>query len=131
MIIEEIMTKRIVTVELDDSLKTVKEIFDNVQFHHLLAIESDALFGVISDRDLFRAISPNIGSMFETEKDLATLNKKVHQIVTRKPVTIAPTENVSEAIGIFNRNNISCIPVIDKNNIPIGIVSWRDILKTI
>ena len=49
MNVEKIMSKRIVTVERDDSLKVVKEIFDNARFHHLLVVESGKLFGVISD----------------------------------------------------------------------------------
>ena len=88
MTIEEIMSTPVVTVEMDDSLRAVKEIFDNSQFHHVLVVESGKLFGVVSDRDLLKAISPNIGTAAELNRDLATLKKKVHQIVTRNPVTL-------------------------------------------
>ena len=131
MSVEKIMSTSIVTVEMDDSLKVVKDIFDHVRFHHLLVVESGKLFGVISDRDLLKAISPNIGTSAETTRDLATLKKKVHQILTRKPVTLSSGTTVYEAIEIFNSHNISCIPVVDENSRPIGIVSWRDILKEI
>ena len=131
MNVEKIMSKRIVTVERDDSLKVVKEIFDNARFHHLLVVESGKLFGVISDRDLLKALSPNIGTAVETTKDASTLNKRVHQIMTRKPVTLSPNAPFYVAIGIFNNHNISCIPVVDDENKPVGIISWRDILKAI
>lgn len=131
MTVEKIMSKSIVTVEMDDSLKVVKEIFDNVCFHHLLVVESGKLFGVISDRDLLKAMSPNIGTTAETARDLATLNKKAHQILTRKPVSLSPDTSIYEAIEIFNSHNISCIPVVDEDTKPIGIISWRDILKAI
>lgn len=131
MNVEKIMSKRIVTVEMDDSLKTVKEIFDNVHFHHLLVVESGKLFGVISDRDLLKALSPNIGTIIETAKDTITLNKRVHQIMTSKPVTLTPNAGVYDAIEIFNNHKISCIPVVDDKNKPVGIISWRDILKAV
>jgi len=131
MRIEEIMNKGIVTVGMDDSLKTVKEIFDNLRFHHLLVVESGELVGVISDRDLLKALSPNIGTAAETVRDSATLKKKVHQIMTRKPVTLGPNAGIHEAVDIFNNYNISCIPVIDFDNKPVGIMSWRDILKAL
>jgi len=51
-------------------------------------VEEGRLHGVVSDRDLLRAISPFIGSVVETNRDLGTLNKRVHQIATRKPVTL-------------------------------------------
>ena len=131
MNVEKIMSKRVVTVEMDDSLKVVKEIFDNVRFHHLLVVEQGKLFGVVSDRDLLKALSPNIGTIVETTMDALTLKKRVHQIMTRKPVTLTPSAGIYDAIEIFNKHNISCIPVVDDENKPVGIISLRDILKAI
>jgi len=76
MSVDKIMTKRLVTIEMDDSLTVVKEIFDNVNIHHLLVVESGKLHGVITDRDLLKALSPNIGTSSETYRDTITLNKK-------------------------------------------------------
>ena len=76
MSIDKLMSKNVVTIEMDDSLSVVKEIFDNTRFHHLLVVEAGKLFGVISDRDLLKAISPNIGTAAETASDAASLNKK-------------------------------------------------------
>ena len=131
MLIEQLMSKPIVTVELDDTLKVVKRIFEHAKFHHLLVVEKDRLYGVISDRDLLKAISPNIGTPNESPSDVSTLNKKVHQIMTRKPITIRPKADVYEAIHIFNQHNISCIPVVNDKGRPVGILSWRDILRAI
>ena len=129
--IEEIMTRTVVTVEMDDKLALVKEIFDNSKFHHLLVLEDGKLFGVVSDRDLLKAISPNIGSMVVTYKDMATLQKRVHQIMTRKPITLMPNNTIIEAAALFNKHKISCIPVVDSENRPVGIVSWRDLIKKV
>jgi len=131
MLIQEVMTKRVVTIEMDDKLSVVKDIFENSKFHHLLVIEDDKLFGVVSDRDLLKALSPNLGTMTETYKDAATLNKKVHQIMTRKPITLTANATVKDAVNLFNSHRISCIPIVDKDFRPVGIVSWRDILKAV
>ena len=131
MSVDQIMSKIIVTVEMDDRLGVVKEIFDNTRFHHLVVVLLGKVFGVVSDRDLLKSISPYIGSAAETTRDKATLNKKVHQIMTRKPITLRTGATIDDAINIFNKHNISCIPIVDDDNRPIGIVSWRDILKVI
>ena len=131
MTVEKIMSKNVVTVEMDDSLRVVKTIFDNTRFHHLLVVEAGRLVGVISDRDLLKAVSPNIGTPGESAKDAASLNKKVHQIMTRKPVMIRQNAGIFEAIEIFNKQNISCVPVVDDGGKPVGIISWRDILKAL
>jgi len=125
------MSKTIVTVEMDDSLRMVKEIFDNTRFHHLLVIESGKLFGVISDRDFLKALSPRVGTVGETASDAASLNKRVHQIMTREPVVLGQNAGIFDAIKIFNNHNISCIPVVDDGFKPVGIISWRDILKAL
>ena len=131
MKVQDIMSKRVVTVRLDDRLHVVKRIFDSTHFHHLVAIEDDGtLYGVVSDRDLLRALSPFIGSTAETVRDAATLNKAVHQIMTRKPITLPPEASVADAIKVFLAHPVSCIPIVDAQFVPLGIVSWRDVLKS-
>ena len=131
MKIKEIMSVDVVTIPMDAQLKAVKEIFDRVSFHHILVVEANALCGVISDRDLLKALSPNIGTASETIKDTATLNKRVHQIVTKKAITLKENAGIYDAIAVFNQYNISCIPIIDDFQKPVGVLSWRDILKVI
>jgi acetoin utilization protein AcuB len=131
MKIESIMTKAFVSVSLDDNLLTIKNIFEYANFHHLLVVDNNQLSGVISDRDLLKALSPNIGTAAELARDLATLNKKAHQIVNRKLATLTADANVFDAIDIFNTTNMSCIPIIDGKNHPVGILTWRDIMRTI
>jgi len=128
--INQIMSPHVVTVEADDTLDVVRNIFERATFHHLLVIDSSELTGVISDRDLLRAISPRVGTDHETEQDLATLNKRAHQIMSRNPVSLRGKSTVNEAIELFCNHHISCIPVVDQHNVPIGILSWRDLLKT-
>jgi acetoin utilization protein AcuB len=126
------MTSRVVSVELDDSLETVKRIFDSVKFHHLLVVGSDKrLLGVISDRDLLRAISPYVGTLAEQARDLATLKKRVHQIMTRAPITLTAEASTEDAVQLFLEHRVSCIPIVDESFRAVGIVTWRDILKSL
>ena len=131
MAISKVMSTNVVTIEMDDSLKEVRNIFEHTSFHHLLVVNSGKLVGVISDRDLLKSLSPHLETLAETTKDLATLNKKAHQIMSRELVILPPDASLYDAIDIFNNNKISCIPVVDETNIPVGIVSWRDILRLI
>ena len=132
MTLGKIMTARIVTVEMDDRLEVVKEIFDTMGFHHLLVVdEHKKLSGVLSDRDLLRALSPYVGSATETARDLATLNKRVHQIMTRQPITLRQESGIAEAVELLLKNRISCLPIVDDDFKPVGIVSWRDLLRTL
>lgn len=129
MILEKIMSKNVVTVGLDDSLRVIKEIFDQGKIHHLLVEEEKQLYGVISDRDLWQAISPYLGTSFESVRDTATLNKRAHHIMTRKPISLHKEADICDAISIFNRHRISCIPIVTSEQHIVGIVTWRDIFR--
>lgn len=131
MSVEKLMARHVVTVELDDTLRTVRDIFSHVNFHHLLVVEEGRLYGVLSDRDLLKALSPRIATASETEKDLATLNKKVHQIMTHKPIVVKPQDSIYDAVDLFNKHGVSCLPVVDDENRPVGVLTWRDILRAL
>ncbi|MFS8980233.1 CBS domain-containing protein [Cupriavidus necator] len=131
MSVDSIMSKSVVTVVFDDTLATVMNIFDEAKFHHLLVVEDGRLHGVISDRDLLRAMSPFIGSTVESARDVNTLSKRVHQIMSRKPITLRPEAEIGDAVELFLTHQISCIPIVDEQFRPVGILSWRDILRVL
>jgi acetoin utilization protein AcuB len=131
MNIKSLMSTDIVTVDMDDTLGKVKEIFAEKGFHHLLVVEQKRLLGIISDRDLLKSISPKVDTVAATTQDLATLNKRAHQIMTRKPLCLPETASVLDAIHLFNENKISCIPILNSASVPVGIVSWRDVMRVI
>jgi acetoin utilization protein AcuB len=38
---------------------------------------------------------------------------------------------VADAVSLLLAHRISCIPIVDEEFKPIGIVSWRDLLKSL
>ncbi|WP_033136765.1 CBS domain-containing protein [Aeromonas finlandensis] len=128
MLIRDIMTTRVATVSMDDRLNVVRDIFEQAHFRHLLVLEEEELVGVISDRDLFRAISPYLDSEAEMSRDTETLNKRAHQIMSRQLITIAPNLSVRDGVKLMLEKGVSCLPVLE-NGALVGIISWKDFLK--
>jgi acetoin utilization protein AcuB len=131
MKVSKLMSRNVVTVKMDDPLSIVKDIFNKTKFHHLLVVSSGKLIGVISDRDLLKSLNPAIDTVAATTKDLACLNKKVHQIMTRKPISLTSDSTIKNAIDVFNNNTVSCIPIVSHEGYPEGILSWRDIMQAL
>ena len=126
MKIEEIMSEEVTCINLDDRLSVVRELFIKHKFHHLMVTDSkNQLIAVISERDYLKATNSNIELPAANEKDLAMLNKRVHQIVSKKLVAIKQFSPFSEAI----KTGMSCLPVINSNNQPVGVITSRDIIK--
>lgn len=129
MNVESIMTRRVITVQLDDTLETIREIFDNVKFHHLLVVGNLGLLGVISDRDLLKALSPFVGMLDEHPRDLAVFNKKAHQIMSREPIAVDKETSIEAAANLLLSENVSCLPVTLPEGDIEGILTWKDIFK--
>lgn len=131
MAIEQIMSKALITLTIDDDLAKAKDLFDNNNIHHILILHNKTLVGVITDRDLYKHLSPAIGTAKETHKDAALLQKKIHLMMNRNLVTAKKELSINKAVLLFNDNHISCLPVVDDNFAVLGIITWRDILKTV
>lgn len=131
MDIKRLMTRHPVTVSLDDTLGRVRDLFQRHRFHHLLVVEDGRLVGVVSDRDLLKALSPNLGNLSENTRDRASLNKRVHQIMARNLRVLRDDASVEDAIRLFNSERISCIPIVDQRYAAVGILSWRDVMRSL
>jgi len=126
--IADIMTRRTITVEMDDSLSLVRDLFEDKRFHHLLVLDHGRLVGVLSDRDLLRNISPFVGKFSERSQDAACLRRRVHQIMTRRLVCISHDESVEEGARRMLTHGVACLPVVDHAQRCVGIITWHDLL---
>lgn len=53
----------------------------------------------------------------------------VKNVMTKNPVTISPESSITEARALMNKKNIGKLPVIDKNNKLVGILTKNDMAK--
>jgi acetoin utilization protein AcuB len=132
MKIENIMTKKLITLSMDAPLSKAKETLESYAIHHLLLTDDDGLLaGMITDRDLYKHLSPTVGTSQESHRDTAQLQKKSHQIMARNLITAQAHDPLSKTILLLHDNHISCLPIVDKDNKAIGIITWRDVLKVL
>jgi acetoin utilization protein AcuB len=129
MSVSSIMSRPVITVSMDDTLETVRGLFQEERFHHAVVVEEGKVVGVVSDRDLLRNISPFAGRFAERAQDAQSLQRKVHQVMTRRLVSIAPDAPIARAAETMLLQRVSCLPVLDEAGACIGIVTLRDILR--
>ena len=132
MKVESIMKTDLISLSMDSSLSEAKEVFENNNVHHLIVTDDEGLLaGVLTDRDLYKHLSPTVGTSNETHRDTALMHKKLHQIMARELITINASQSLSEAAALIYDNHVSCLPVIDEQNKPIAIMTWRDLLRVL
>lgn len=129
MTLADIMTATVVTVSMDDSLRSIRHIFEEHKFHHVVVVHAGRAVGIISDRDVLKNLSPFIGKLSERVQDVECLNRRAHQIMTRRLIFAAPETPIGDALAMMIERDISCLPVIDGQGRCVGIVTSRDMLR--
>jgi acetoin utilization protein AcuB len=132
MRVEDLMTKKVFTVEPHDMIDRVFFLLHYEKVRHLPVIEKGKVVGIVSDRDLYKALGPksNSGSITaEGATELHVLPKKVTHIMHRGVITVSTDTYASKASALMAENRIGALPVVDAKNKLVGILSATDILK--
>ncbi|MFF1870529.1 CBS domain-containing protein [Streptomyces sp. CB03911] len=56
-------------------------------------------------------------------------HRSVREVMTQEVVTAGPDTSFKEIAGLFHRNDITAIPVVDDQRRPIGMVSEADLIR--
>jgi len=129
MKVSEIMRTVLVTATMDHTIEHARKIMKMKHIRHLLVVDGSKLVGIVTDRDVRSHVSPRVGTPIESTSDKATLESKLHQVMTRDLITVSPDTPVSEAARLILEHKIGCLPVIDRNGFTIGIITDADLLR--
>ncbi len=124
-----IMISRVVTIQLDETLFVIRDLFQKVKFHHLVVVDQGKVVGIVSDRDFFKAMSPLVDTSLEPGRDRAILEKRAHQIMSHYPVTVLKSCPIEKAARIMLKCRFSCLPVTNPDHIVEGILTCKDLCK--
>lgn len=146
--IPKIMTEKVVTVSPSDSLFLVESILINNKISRIPVLKNQKLVGIITYRDFIPARIPNrlgtftdpselrdvwyssIPSQFNVNQLNYTLTFRAEDIMSRNPISIEPTDDVSLAALIMYRYGISGLPVLRSGKL-VGIVTKSDIVSAL
>ncbi len=132
MHVEDLMTKKVFTVEPHDMIDRVFFLIHYEKVRHLPVVEKGKVVGIVSDRDLYKALGPKSNSnavASEGSTELHVLPKKVTHIMHRGVITVNTDTYASKAANLMVDNKIGALPVVDKKNKLVGILSATDILR--
>ena len=94
----------------------------------MLVVEDGELLGVISDRDVLRAISPFLDTYSEEHRDIQTLARPAREVMRTDPITVAPDTEIEDASHLLLDHAISSLPVVEGTEL-VGIVTTKDLLN--
>jgi acetoin utilization protein AcuB len=127
MLVRDVMQTTLVTVAPETTLPEATRLVARRGIRHILVVEDGQLVGIISDRDLKRAMASPATSLEVHELTYLLDRLQVREIMTRAVITIGPTFPVEDAARLMVQEKIGALPVTEAGR-PIGIVTETDVL---
>ena len=117
ILVSDIMSKDLVTVQPDDSIYDCAKLMQKHGISSVVVKSSRGkLVGVVTKTDLV-----------STFLMISTARLPISKIMTKKVITVSPNDSIFEVESILLNNKIRRV-VVSKNNTPIGIITYRDFI---
>jgi len=117
VLVSEIMSKDVVTVENNKSVFDACNIYRDCGVGSLVVMKEGIVVGILTERDIIERVIVDQKDPKET---------KVEEIMSKDIKTVHASARIEKAVEIMRENKIKKLPVILNNNI-FGIVTITDI----
>ncbi|MBI2890868.1 MAG: CBS domain-containing protein [Nitrospirae bacterium] len=99
-------------------------------FRHLIVLDGGRLAGIVTDRDLRR---PDLSTDPDGWDEWYRLDTdyEVKDVMTRDVATVRSHTAIEKALNMFVRRKFGALPVLDKKNQIIGILTTHDALRAL
>lgn len=129
MPVKDMMSKNLITVEVDASIMKASKLMKEHGIQHLLVLKKGSLAGIISDRDLKEA-QPSKATALDVHELYYLLDKiTVESVMPSQLFTIAPGDTVEKAAAVMLKHKISALPVVNPEGGLEGIITKGDIFR--
>ncbi|MFK7820391.1 MAG: CBS domain-containing protein, partial [Planctomycetaceae bacterium] len=112
-VVSDVMTAEPQTVSLDDTFADTADLMRRGRFHHapVLDPDSQAIVGVISDRDLLRHQPRSLGTAAERDDDSRVLQVNASRLMSRAPIWCRQEASLTDAMTLMLENHVDSILV--------------------
>jgi acetoin utilization protein AcuB len=130
MLVRDIMQTTLVTITPATTLPEAIRLAKHRGIRHLPVLEDGRLVGIVSDRDLKRAMASPATSL-ETRELLYLLERlQVEEIMTRAVITVGPDASIGSAARLMVQEKIGALPVTEGERL-VGLITETDVLRLV
>ena len=125
----EIMQTDVATLAPNECLDLADDVMRLGGIRHLPVIDDIRLVGLVSSRDLLAA-SLTKSLEFDPLAHRSFMRViKVSDVMSSDVITVGPDATLSEAAALLLKHKIGCLPVVEDDDVLIGLVTETDLLK--
>ena len=127
MKVSKYMTQKLITANPGMSVDQAFLLMRTHRVRHIPVVEGEGLVGIISDRDLRR---PRWAEHLDDWTSYYQINDShtVSDVMTRNPETVHTSDSILKAVKIFRERRYGALPVLNKDDELVGILSAQDLL---
>jgi len=141
MKVYDVMVCDISAVFEDDSIERVVDMMSKQLISGIPVVDEEMrVVGFITENDIMKAAIPSYFALLQSASFLPDTNRfvknmsrikddKVSKYMSKPPIVVMEDEPLIHAEDLMLRHNIKTIPVVDKGNRLIGVITKIDILK--
>jgi CBS domain-containing protein len=127
--ISMIMTERVVTLKVNDSLEKAEQLFKKHHIRHIPVVTENVIVGMLSYTDLLRLSFADYTDTTEGDTDALVYNMfTIKQVMKSSVITVSSSKSIKEVAEILATKEFHALPVVDKNKL-VGIVTTTDLIK--
>jgi len=125
--ISSIMSKELVTLNLDDSLYSAEKRMKVNHIRHMPVVDGEELIGLISLSDLQRVSFIDAYSKEGTEDTPVYNMLSIRDLMIKNPLTASPKTTILEVSKLLASKEFHSLPVVDDGKL-VGIITTTDLL---
>ncbi|BAU58235.1 CBS domain-containing protein [Halorhodospira halochloris] len=131
MKLPDIMSAKLVTGDPEEGLREAFFKMRHNNIRHLPVVDADMqLLGMVTDRDLRRPDwvdeAPDLAHIYYLDD-----NMSLKDVMTRNPLLVHTYDSVQRAAQIMRENRFGALPVLNKEQRLVGMVSAVDMLHVL
>ncbi len=131
MLVKNWMSKNVISIGVDNSMQDATAIMQQHRIRILPVVKKGKLVGIITDRDLKRASASDATSLEIHELLYLLMKIKIKDIMTRNPIAVPMDWTVEETAELLLSNKISGAPVVDENELVVGVITQTDLFRVL
>jgi len=130
MKVKKWMTTNPFVLAADQPIKVAVQQQVENRIRHMPVVRNNALVGILTDRDLKRAL-PSVMAGATPEEYRAFMERTlVSEVMTPNPITCEPETDLRDAVRIFVEHKFGSIPVVENGRV-VAILCQTDALRAL
>lgn len=129
MLVRYFMTAPVTTVTEDLPCRAALRFFREKGFRRAPVMRGDLLVGMVSERDLLRALPSSVADL-ESEAGLRAERTLIGQVMARRPEIVEPGAHLEDVARVMLQKKIGGMPVIEGSAL-VGIITESDLFRAL